>query len=149
MRKSKLIFLMAIIIAGVAIMTAFFCRESKYKDLRVYTEKLLEIKWNDCIETAIGDVEIVYGEEVAHVKLEVKIGYEEEVLSIVENRFRQSLEQYIIPPWQGHEFIEEVKNGNIQYVSRMAMDGKRIKTRNIEIYVVYDENNRMYIYVMG
>ena len=148
MRK-RIFILLIIIIVGGAVMAAFFCRESKYKDLRVYTEKLLEIKWNDCIETAIGDVEIVYGEEVAHVKLEVKIGYEEEVLSIVENRFRQSLEQYIIPPWQGHEFIEEVKNGNIQYVSRMAMDGKRIKTRNIEIYVVYDENNRMYIYVMG
>ena len=152
MRKSKLIFLMAIIIAGVAIMAAFFCRESKYKDLHVYTEKLLEIEWNDCIESATGYVERKIGEEEnAYIKLGVKEGYEEDVLNILRNSFGEpfDLSWVIVPGYQGHEFAAEIKNGDLQYVFEIFMEGKRAKTRSIDVYVVYDENNRMYVYIMG
>ena len=152
MRKSKLIFLMAIIIAGVAIMTAFFCRESKYKDLRVYTEKLLEVEWNDCIETATGDVEReMWEEDWANIKLGVKEGYEEDVLNILRNSFGEpsDISRVIVPDYQGHEFAAEIRNGDLQYIFKIYMEGKWAKTRNIRIYVVYDEKGQMYIYIMG
>ena len=150
MRKSKLIFLIAIIIVVTVILTVLFCRESKYKDLRVYTEKLLEIEWNDCIETATGDVERKIGEEEnAHIKLKVREGYEEDVLNILQNSFGKPLDTTIRYGYQGHEFATELENSNIQYIFATAMEGKRAKTRAIRIYVVYDENDRMYIYIMG
>lgn len=151
MRK-KIFILLIIIIVGTAVMAAFFCRRNKYKDLRVYTEKLLEIEWNDCIESATGNVEKKIGEEEnAYIKLEVKEGYEEEVLNILRNSFGKpfDLSLVIVPGYQGHEFATEIKNGNLQYVFEIAMEGKRAKTRSIDIYVVYDENNRMHIYIMG
>ena len=148
MRKSKLVFLIAIIIVGTVILTVLFCKESKYKDLRVYTEKLLEIEWNDCIETATGDVEReMWEEDWANIKLGVKEGYEEDVLNIVRNRFGKpfDLSHFIMPGYQGHEFVAEIKNDNIQYIFEISIKGKIDKTRSIMIYVVYDENDRMYI----
>lgn len=99
-RKKALIFF-AVLLAGAVIWILFTItlspkREKAYitvhveasAELCAYTEELLEIEWNDCIESAAGDVEETeYDEEVAHVKLEVKQGYEEEVLGIVQNRF--------------------------------------------------------------
>lgn len=151
MRKKIFILLTIIIVVG-AVMAAFFCRNNKYKDLRVYTEKLLEIEWNDCIETATGDVKRKIGEEEnAHIKLEMKEGYEEKVLNILRNSFGKPFDPslVIVPGYQGHEFATEIKNGDLQYVYEIAMEGKRAKTRSIDVYVVYDENNRMYIYIMG
>ena len=151
MKKRIFIFLIIIIVGG-AVMTAFFCRKNRYKDLCVYTEKLLEIKWNDCIETATGDVKRKIGEEEhAYIKLEVKVGCEEDVLNIVRNSFGEpfDLSWVIVPDYQGHEFAAEIKNGDLQYVFEIFMEGKRAKTRSIDVYVVYDENNRMYVYIMG
>lgn len=147
--EKRIFILLIITVVGGAIMTVFFFKKNKYKDLRAYTERLLKIEWNDCIESATGSVKTIYREEVAHVKLEVRTGYEEEALSILKNKFGKSLERYIIPPRGGHEFIEEVKSGNIQYVDKIVMEGKRIKTRNIEIYAIYNEKGQMFIYIMG
>ena len=145
MKKRIFIFLIIIIVGG-AVMTAFFCRKNRYKDLCVYTEKLLEIKWNDCIETATGDVKRKIGEEEhAYIKLEVKVGCEEDVLNILRNSFGKSLDPIIRYSYQGHEFAAEIRNGALQYVFEIFMEGKRAKTRNVKIYVVYDENNRMCI----
>lgn len=151
MKKKTLFFLIIVIIAG-AIITMFLYRRNKYKDLCAYTEKLLKIEWNDCIESAAGDVKLDWGEEYARIRLEIKAGYEEEALSIVQNRFVKPLDFSIIngPVVLNyrHEFATELKNSDIQYVFETFMSGKRKLTRDIRVYVVYDENNRMYIYVM-
>ena len=151
MRKKIFIFLI-IIIAGGVIMAAFFSRLSKYKDLCAYTEKLLKIEWNDCIEAATGNVEIGIGkDDYAYVKLEVKEDYEEDVLNIVRKRFGKPLDlsRFVMPGYQGHEFTTEIKNGDIQYIFETFTEGKRVKTRSIMIYVVYNENDRMYVYILG
>ncbi|MDE5867255.1 MAG: hypothetical protein K2H31_11770, partial [Lachnospiraceae bacterium] len=117
------------------------------------TEKLLEIEWNDCIESIAGEVKLDRGEEYARIRLEIKAGYEEEALSIVQNRFVKPLDfsgtNYPIVLNYRHEFATELKNSDIQYVFEVLMRGKRAHTRPIRVYVVYDENSRMYIYVMG
>ena len=148
-KKKILIFLIIIIAAGV-IITILLCRSNKYKDLCGYTEKLLKIEWNDCIELATGDAYKSDGEELAHVKLEVKTGCEEEALSILQNRFGRSLDPYDIwPGYGGHPFAAEIENGNTQYIFMTFMKGNRAKTRSISIYIVYDEIGKMFIYVMG
>ncbi|MBD5537830.1 MAG: hypothetical protein HDQ99_19700 [Lachnospiraceae bacterium] len=151
MRK-KIFILLIIIIVGGAVMTVFFCRKNKYKDLRVYTEKLLEVEWNDCIETATGDVEReMWEEDWANIKLGVKEGYEEDVLNILRNSFGEpsDISRVIVPDYQGHEFAAEIRNGDLQYIFKIYMEGEWAKTRNIRIYVVYDEKGQMYIYIMG
>lgn len=116
-------------------------------ELCAYTEELLEIEWNDYMESAAGDVvESEYDEEFAQIKLEVKQGYEEEVINILQNRFtiRTSSEAPPLP-----KSAEEIKNGDLRYVFSTFMEGKRAKTREIAAYVVYDESGKMYVYIMG
>ena len=153
MKKKTIIFLIIIIAAG-AVGTVFFCRRNKYKDLCAYTEKVLKIEWNGCIESAAGDIETKIGEdELAKVKLEVRAGCEEEALNIVQNRFGKRFEmeisRTIIPGYQGHPFAAEIENSDIQYIFATCMEGKKVKTRSIRIYVVYNEKGQMYIYIMG
>ena len=149
--KKKILFFLIIVIIGVVIIIMFICRRNKHKDLCAYTEKLLEIEWNDCIESTAGEVKLDRGEEFAHIRLEIKSGYEEEVLSIMQNRFVNPLDFSEITNGLNyrHEFATELKNRDIQYVFETVMRGKRLLTRDIMVYVVYDENSRMYIYVMG
>ena len=148
--KKKILFFLIIVIIGGAILIMLICRRNKYKDLCSYTEKLLEIEWNDCIESTAGDVKLDRGEEYAHIRLEIKSGYEEEALSIVQNRFVNPLDlsRFTAVLNYRHEFGAELKNSDIQYVFETVMRGKRRHTRAIRVYVVYDENRRMYIYVM-
>lgn len=116
-------------------------------ELCAYTEELLEMEWNDCMESAAGDVEETeYDEEVAHVRLEVKQGYEEEVTNILQNRFILLSQE---PPLLRSEFTEEIENGDVRYVFSTFMEGKRAKTREIVAYVVYDEKGKMYVYILG
>ena len=149
--KKKILFFLIIVIIGGVIIIMFFCRRNKYKDLCAYTEKLLKIEWNDCVESTAGDVKLDRGEEYAHIRLEIKAGYEEEALSIVQNRFVNPLDlsRFTAVLNYRHEFATELKNSDIQYVFCIAMRGKRALTREIRVYVVYDESRRMYIYVMG
>ena len=152
MRKRMFILLIIVIVAGCAIMTMFFWRRHIYNDLCGYTEKTLDIEWKDCIASAVGDVEANWGEEeYAHIKLEVQEGCEEEVLDIIQSRCGESfdLSRTIIPGYQGHEFAMEIKNSDIKYIFYVSMEGKWVKTRSIRIYVVYDENGKMYVYIMG
>ena len=149
MRKKVLFFLIAVIAGGI-IMTMFFCRRNNYKDLCGYTEKLLKIEWNDCIELATGDAYKSDGEEHAHVKLEVKAGCEEEALSILQNRFGRALDPYDSRPgYGGHPFAAEIENGDTHYIFMILMKGNRASTRTVIIYVVYDETGKIFIYVMG
>ena len=116
-------------------------------ELCAYTEELLEIEWIDCMESAAGNVEeSEYNEEVAQIKLEVKWGYEEEVINILQNRFMISPQA---PPLPKSEFTEEIENGDVRYVFSTFMEGKRAKTREVAAYVVYDEKGKMYVYIMG
>lgn len=116
-------------------------------EMCAYTEELLEIEWNVCMESAAGNVkESEYDEEVAQIKLEVKAGYEEEVFHILQNRFIILPEA---PPLPKSEFTEEIENGDVRYVFSVFMEGKRAKTREITAYVVYDEREKMYVYIMG
>ena len=151
MKKKIIFFLIIVIITGV-IITMFLYRRNKYKDLCAYTEKLLNIEWNDCIESTVGEVELYMGEEYPHIKLAIKAGYEEEALSIVQNRFVKPIDfsgtNYPVVLNYQHEFATELENSDIQYVFWIFMNGKVKITREIRVYVVYDENNRMYIYVM-
>ncbi|MBD5479471.1 MAG: hypothetical protein HDR14_09295 [Lachnospiraceae bacterium] len=116
-------------------------------ELCAYTEELLEIDWSDYMESAAGNVEkSEYDEEFAQIQLEVKQGYEEEVINILQNRFtiRTSSEAPPLP-----KSAEEIENGDLRYVFSTFMEGKRAKTREITAYVVYDESGKMYVYIMG
>lgn len=129
--------------------------KSEYKDLYKYTENLLDIEWNDCIESAEGSVEDKYNiseEERAFIKLKVQSGCEEIVSDILQERFKQNMMElpgFSVLNYQGNDFETELKNSDIQAVYSKFMEGKAAKTREITIYVVYNEDNLMYIYVMG
>lgn len=148
--KKKILFFLIVVITGIIILTVFFHIRNKYKDLCGYTEKLLKIEWNGCIEQAGGDAYKSDGEEHAHVKLEVKSGCEKEALGILQNRFGRSFDpDDSWPGYGGHPFAAEIDNGDTQYVFMTLMKGNRASTRTIIIYVVYDETGKMLIYVMG
>lgn len=146
MRRRILIILLFLIVGGAAV-TVFFVSTNQYKNLYAYTERLLKIKWNGCIESVEGDAD----KEAVHVKLEVKAGYEEEVLRIVQNRFGESLdiERNFRLAHQRHAFAAEIENSDILYIARIALPIKRCKcTRDIYIYIVYHEKGQMYLYVI-
>jgi len=129
----------------------FAVKESDFggqEDLFAYTEKLLGIDWGDCIESAAGDVKTEDGmEEWANIRLEIRAGYEEEALDMVQNRFGEPLEPYMLPPY--HPFEAELQDGNIQYAFSVFMEGKIEKTREIFLYEVCDDEGHMYFYIWG
>ncbi len=133
-------------------MSVNFLKTNKYKDLCACTEKLLGTDWSSYIESATGNVEIETGEEEwANIRLEVKVGYEKDLQNIVQNRFGKPLDitSDTIPDYQGHEFATEIRNGRLDHIFEISMAGARAKTRSIMIYMVYDEEDRLYLYIIG
>lgn len=131
----------------------FWNFQYKNQDLKKYTERLLNISLEDCMETAEGEVEIdIMGEEFSLIKFRVKDGEEEKAVSIFKDRC--GMKNYYdpsqpLPGYCGHRFAKEIKEGEILFLSSVSMEGRWAKTRFIEIYVVLDEKGQMYIYVMG
>lgn len=156
MKKKKIkkifIIVLACMIAGGIFM--FLNYRYKYNNLTRYMERLLDIELKDCIENAEGEVKISgWIHEFSKIKLKVKDGEEENAVSILKKRCG-SRNLYgpdcIIPGYRGHQFAKEIKDGEIQFLCGVSMDGKGgVKTRDISIYVVVDREGQMYIYVMG
>ena len=135
----------------------FVCYDNKNKDLTAYTdfiaytEKLLNIEWQDCIETAVGDVKVVDWEEFANIRLKVKEGAEEKVISILKDRCGKSFDVsfHAIPGYDDHELADELRNSNIQSIWHVFMEGRRVKTRSVYIYVTLDNKSCMYVYIFS
>ena len=147
--KKRVFIIMILLLVGGTSITAFLLWKNQYKNLCAYTEKLLKIKWSGCIESVEGDAD----KGAVHVKLEVKAGYEEEVLSIVQNRFGESLDiERNRLSYQRHAFAAEIENSDILYVSWIGLSHgllQRCKCfRMVYIYVVYNEKGQMYLYVI-
>ena len=144
-----------VVIVGAVLLFWFVCYDNKNKDLTAYTdfitytEKLLNIEWQDCIETAVGDVKVVDWEEFANIRLKVKEGAEEKVTNILKDRCGKSFDvlSYIIPGYNGYELADELRNSNIQSIWHVLMEGRRVKTRSVEIYMTLDAEGRMYVYL--
>ena len=151
-KKTAIIVLACMAVGGAGV---FFYYRYKFRDLTRYAERLLEIELKDCIETAEGDVKVCdwWGNEYSHIKLKVKDGEEENVVNVfkkrcgTENRYSPNR---IIPGYSGHRFAKEIKDGEIQFLTGVFMEGKGgVKTRDILIYIVLVREGQMYIYVMG
>ncbi|MDE7434819.1 MAG: hypothetical protein K2N01_03200 [Lachnospiraceae bacterium] len=151
----KRIAMCGVLMLGGVLMFLFVSYRNRYKDLTAntdfiaYTEKLLNIEWQDCIETAVGDVKVADWEEFANIKLKVKEGAEEKVISILKNGCGQSLDfsSHTIPGYQGHELAKELKNSDIQSIWSISMEGRRVKTKNVYIYMTLDDEGDMYVYI--
>lgn len=144
--RRRIFIILLLLIAGGAAVTAFFILTNQHKNLCAYTERLLKVEWSGCIESEEGDAD----KEAVHVKLEVKAGYEEEMLRIVQDRFGESLdiEQNRLPVSQRHAFAAEIETGDILYTSRIALSIGSKGARAIYIYIVNHENGQMYLYLM-
>ncbi|MDE7062789.1 MAG: hypothetical protein K2O73_06055 [Lachnospiraceae bacterium] len=120
-----------------------------YTDFITYTEKLLNIEWQGCIETAVGDVKVADWEEYANIRLKVKEGAEETVINILKDRCGQGFDfsSHTIPGYQGHKLAEELRNSDIQSIWKVFMEGRRVKTRCVYIYVTQDNAEGMYVYI--
>lgn len=150
MKRIIAFFLVFIIAGGIFMFLSF---RYKYRDLTVYTERLLDIELKDYIETAEGEVKntgFIGWEEYATFKLKVKAGEEKNVLNIFKNRCGKGVDltTYVMPGHMGHEFVTEIKKSDIQFVWEVMMEGKRAKTRVVMIYAVLDKNGRMYVYLL-
>lgn len=147
-RKEKI---MMIFLIGGVIVCIFLFRKSIYKpiDLIAYEEELLGIELQNYVQDASGKVQ--RREEYATVKLKIKAGYEEKVEHVLTSRCGESLniESFKIPGYAGHEFVNEIKSNTLQQIYVVMLEGKRAKTRSIEIYVTVDENREMYMYIFG
>lgn len=129
-------------------MGRFLYYKHKFKDLYTYSENLLRVDWDGCVEVVSGEAKISYGEEYARIKLEVKEGFEEKALKIIQNRCGESYEFTFTDGFQGHQYIHEIRNGRMVYRSRISNNGRKAKSRVTNIFVVIIED-RMYIYLIG
>ncbi|MDE7434816.1 MAG: hypothetical protein K2N01_03185 [Lachnospiraceae bacterium] len=153
----KRIAMCGVAIVGAVLLYLFVCYDNKNRDLTAYTdfiaytEKLLNIEWQDCIETAVGDVKVADWEEYANIKLKVKEGAEEKVINIIKDRCGKSrdVSSHTIPGYQGHELADELRNSDIQAIWNVFMEGKRVKTRCVYIYVTLDNEGGMYVYIFS
>lgn len=152
----KRIAMCGVLMLGGVLMFFFVSHKNRNRDLTAYTdfiaytEQLLNIGWQDCIETAVGDLKVIDWEEYADIRLKVKEGAEEKVISILKDRCGKSLDvsSYIIPN-QGHELAKEVKERDIQSIWTVFMEDRRAKTRCIYIYLALDDEGRMYVYIFS
>lgn len=144
--RRRIFIILILLIAGGAAVAALFISANQYKNLCAYTERLLDVEWSGCVESAEGDAD----EYAVHVKLEIKAGYEEEILRIVQNRFGEYLdiESNRLPESQKHAFAAEIAASDILYTFRTTLSIGSKGVRAIYIYIVRNENGQTYLYVM-
>ncbi len=150
-RITKYIIIFIILLGGV-VMGIICFHEHKYKDLISYEENLLGIEFRDYVDGVEGDIErSFFDEEYANIRFEIKAGYEEEMIEAFKGKYScfPDIASYSMPGYQNHELAIEMKSRNIKYIFISLKAGKYAMTRSTEIYIVEDENNKMYVYIFG
>lgn len=151
MRKKIVIFIIIFIISvGGIFMFQLWRQANINSDLGAYAENLLDVQWKEYIEDATGEI-LTDEEEYALLKLKVKEGCEQEIIDILYTRCGKSIDvsSFVMPGYKEHIYAMELKELDILYIFTIAMDGKKVKTRSVTIYIANDDRNQMYIYVFG
>ena len=148
MKKIKIA--VSILIAGIVIY-ALFLWINRYNNLEKYTERLLGIDWQNCIETSTGKVEGGFREEDrAEVRLNVKAGAEQEIENRLTERFKtgRSLPAEVPSGIWNYDLGKDLYNKEIRLVFCQFMPAKwKRTTEEIWIFTATDNENRMYVYV--
>ena len=120
MKKIGITICIAGLIIGGIFMTLFIYQKYKFKDLKRYTEKLLNIEWGDCITKSWGDIKIngLFDGEYAHIKLEVRKGDDEKALGALQKKYKgeYDISTYALPGYRGHPYASEIKDSDIQFI---------------------------------
>lgn len=151
MRKRILCLLVgAVIIAGIVAVSLSF--RGRNQDLERYTEEILDINWGDCIEASTGKVvPSLTEEEYAVIRFDVKQGCEQEVVDIIKEKCGEPRDTATAPPgiFSMYDLGKELDEKEIQFYFSCFREGKRVKTREIDIFVATDSTNKTYIYWFG
>lgn len=150
MRKNVvLVMILTIFVAGI-FMFWLWRQKNLNSDLCAYTESLLDVQWKEYIEDVTGEI-LTDEEEYALLKLKVKEGCEQEIIDILYTRCGKSIDvsSFVMPGYKEHIYAMELKELDILYIFTIAMDGKKVKTRGVTVYIANDDRNQTYIYIFG
>ena len=121
---------------------------SKSNDLIQYLEKAWNIELEDYVEDAIGEVKMHEDEEdTGVIKVKVLKEYEETVIKFLKDNLGEITGNPYdsVPPFPSNSLVKEVETKEWKYTFSCFGEGKYAKTREIFVYVVYDDGG-MYIY---
>ncbi len=150
-RVIKYIAVFIILLGGVVVGINYF-QKDKYNDLISYEENLLGIEFREYVDGITGNIKKSDGyEDHAYIRLEVKDVYEEEMIDAFKREYPciSDIVSYTMPGYQNHELAIEMKSRTIKYIFVILMEGKHAKTREFDVYITEDENNKMYVYIFG
>lgn len=151
-----------VIIAGIIAFIIYNLIAKRDIDLVKYEEKLLGIEISEYVEKSDGRIinEIIkvsidsddYVEsEYAIVKLKIKKNFKEEVIKIFDDNFSNITQSRVAPYIKNpSDYLQtEVKNSEPMYIYEVLLEGKKgLVTREINIYLI-EENDEMYVYIIG
>ncbi len=161
MNKKKT-FITGVIIVCV-LFVAYLIYNNRYNNLLVkYEEDLLAIELEEYVEKSDGTIinEIIkvsidsddYVEsEYAIVKLKIKKNFKEEVIKIFDDNFSNITQSRVAPYIKNpSDYLQtEVNNSEPMYIYEVLLEGKKgLVTREINIYLI-EENDEMYVYIIG
>lgn len=150
--KIFLILIFEIMLVAVSIYGTYLYlfHNSRYYDLIKYEEKLLRIDLEDYIEDMDGCI-ILDESEFAEVKFRVAEGREEDILSLFDEEFGQRMTPDPLPVAAPVTFYEmEINEKTPQHMYELLLPGTHGQmTRDVRIFVVWEQDEDMYIYLFG
>lgn len=120
----------------------------KRDELVQYLGKAWNIELESYVEDAEGEVKMHEGEEnTGIIKVKIQMECEETVLEILKDNFGEISGNLYdqVPPFPSNSLLNEIETKEWKYTFSCFREGKYAKTRELFVYVVYDEGE-MYIY---
>lgn len=139
------VLLAALFFAGIC----FFIKEEKINIIECLEENL-NIDFTIYVDEINGDTTSDVREQSPKIKMKVNKEFEDEIIKkLDENKeiTKFDISTYNMPGYQGHEYAVEMKENDIKHIYSFFIEGKKAKTRSVEIYVTYNKEAIMYIYV--
>lgn len=136
-----------IIVFGVIIVLAFKSK-TQSNDLIQYLREAWDIELEDYAEVAEGEIEMHEDEEdTGVIKVKVRMKYAETVLELLKDNLGEITGNPYdqVPPFPSNSLVSEVETKEWKYTFSCSREGKYAKTRELFVYVVYDDGE-MYIY---
>lgn len=145
----KKIRVICIISCFVFVGICFFIKEEKINIIECLEENL-NIDFTKYVDEINGDITSDVQEESPKIKMKVNKEFEDEIIKkLDENKEikKFDISTYNMPGYRGHEYAVEMKENDIKHIYSFFIEGKKAKTRSVEIYVTYNKEAIMYIYV--
>ena len=143
--------IVVIICIGGFIMGNYFWNNGKNKDVISYEDKLLNIEFSNYVEDAKGEVNRHWNkEDYAYVCFKMR-GTTEQTVGLIEKRCGKPIDisNYTVPAYQNNAIAKEMNDKSIKEVFYVFVEGKKAKTRSIDIYVTEDKDGMVYVYIFG